>query len=657
MSVASPGVLPEAGTLLAGQMQVLERIARGAPLPAVLRAIVLLVERHAPGLTASVLLLDPDGVHLRHGAAPSLPPDYVAAVNGLSIGPRAGSCGTAAFHNSPVVTEDARTDPLWEDYRALASEFGIRGCWSTPINGVGNSVLGTFAVYSAEPRRPSTQELSLIGVATYLAGIAIERRRAEEELRVSFERLRLVSRATDDTVWDWDLQSGALWWGDGARALMGCEPSELEPDVRSWTTRIHPDDHDRVVTSIHAVIDSGGNSWTCEYRFRKGDGSFAAIFDRGYVIRDADARPVRMVGSMMDVTESRRAHQALTASERQLREAQRVARLGSWEWDTETGAVTWSEELYRLFGVTAAEFHLTRDAIREFVHEDDRAMTRQLADECVRDAHPIAYDVRIRRADGRQRILHSRGQPVTDATGKVVRVVGTAQDVTERRRTEARLRESQRRLRTLTAHREAILEEERARISREIHDELGEILTASKLDLAWIREAFPDAPDEIRSRLDDLAARLDATVKTVRRISTELRPIVLDQLGLSAATEWQVRDFAHRTGIACSTHADVVAPSLPRETATGLFRILQEALTNIARHARATTVRVDLRTVADTVCLEVEDDGCGIPDSADPDALGILGMRERALLLGGALEMSQLEPSGTRLSVWAPLPT
>ena len=202
MSVASPGVLPEAGTLLAGQMQVLERIARGAPLPAVLRAIVLLVERHAPGLTASVLLLDPDGVHLRHGAAPSLPPDYVAAVNGLSIGPRAGSCGTAAFHNSPVVTEDARTDPLWEDYRALASEFGIRGCWSTPINGVGNSVLGTFAVYSAEPRRPSTQELSLIGVATYLAGIAIERRRAEEELRVSFERLRLVSRATDDTVWD-----------------------------------------------------------------------------------------------------------------------------------------------------------------------------------------------------------------------------------------------------------------------------------------------------------------------------------------------------------------------------------------------------------------------------------------------------------------------
>src|SRR6185503_19595965 len=119
MSVASAGLLPEAGTLLAGQTQVLERIARGAPLPAVLRAIVLLVERHAPGITASILLLDPDGQHLRHGAAPTLASEFVAAVEGLTIGPNAGSCGTAAYLNAQVITEDVESDPLWVSYRAL----------------------------------------------------------------------------------------------------------------------------------------------------------------------------------------------------------------------------------------------------------------------------------------------------------------------------------------------------------------------------------------------------------------------------------------------------------------------------------------------------------------------------------------------------------
>jgi signal transduction histidine kinase len=241
----------------------------------------------------------------------------------------------------------------------------------------------------------------------------------------------------------------------------------------------------------------------------------------------------------------------------------------------------------------------------------------------------------------------------------VVRIVGTSQDVTERRRMEERLRDSQRELRTLTAHREAIIEEERERISREIHDELGEMLTASKLDLAWIRDSLPGGPTLIRARLDDLAARIDATVKTVRRIATELRPVVLDQLGLAAATEWLVRDFAGRTGIVCSTASELREPRrLRREAATALFRILQEALTNIARHAQATSVRVDLRAVGDTVVLEVTDNGRGIADgeAADPAGLGILGMRERALLLGGALELSSVEPNGTRLSVWVPLP-
>jgi PAS domain S-box-containing protein len=498
----------------------------------------------------------------------------------------------------------------------------------------------------------------LVAVATNLAGIAIERRHAEEELRHGQELLELVGKATDDAVWDWRLVNGALWWGEGIRALTGKAPSELEPGIESWTSRIHPADRDRVVAGIHGVIEGGGAGWSDEYRFLRGDGSYANILDRGYVIRDENGRPVRMVGSMMDVTERTRAHQALAARERQFREAQRVARVGSWEITLGEQTVTWSEEMYRMYGLDPAQFRPTVDTVLALIAADDRHTVNTSSERAIKERRPFAYDLRIHRADGQIRILHCRGHAVADATGTVTGLIGTAQDVTERREVEERLRESQRRLRALTARREAILEDERARISREIHDELGQILTASKLDVAWVRDSLPVAPPDIRARLDELASRLDATVKTVRRITTELRPVVLDQLGLGPAVEWLARDFSHRTGLACSVQAALDGRSLPPETATGLFRILQEALTNVTRHANAAAVRVELWAANDTVCLEISDDGQGIPDAdvAHGDGLGIMGMRERAILLGGALEIGTQHPSGTRVSVWAPIP-
>jgi PAS domain S-box-containing protein len=314
--------------------------------------------------------------------------------------------------------------------------------------------------------------------------------------------------------------------------------------------------------------------------------------------------------------------------------------------------------MYRMYGLDPARFQPTTENVLALITPADHAIVTAASERAIKDQRPFAYDLHIQRADGQIRTLSCRGQPVADPHGLVTGLIGTAQDVTERRQIEEQLRESQRRLRALTARGEATLEEERARISREIHDQLGQILTASKLDVAWMRDSLLGAPPEIRARLDELASRLDATVKTVRRITTELRPVVLDQLGLGPAVEWLARDFTHRTGLACSVRAVLEGRMLPPDTATGLFRILQEALTNVARHAAAATVRIELWAVNDTVCLEITDDGRGISDEelARMDGLGIMGMRERAILLGGALELAVSEPTGTRVSVWAPIP-
>ena len=158
----------------AGQQRVLKMIATNAPLSDILSELVLLIEAQTPNMLCSVLLLSDDGNHIRHGAAPSLPQDYVAAVNGAPIGPKQGSCGTAMYRGEPVVVTDIFTDPLWEDYRELVAGTGLRACWSTPIMSKRGKVLGSFAMYYRQPQAPTGDEARLTEVATRIAGQAIE---------------------------------------------------------------------------------------------------------------------------------------------------------------------------------------------------------------------------------------------------------------------------------------------------------------------------------------------------------------------------------------------------------------------------------------------------------------------------------------------------
>ncbi|HEX3344603.1 MAG TPA: GAF domain-containing protein [Polyangiaceae bacterium] len=370
---------------------VLERIASGAALNGILESLVLAIEDYSPPTLGSILLLDADGVHVRHGAAPHLPATYTQAIDGRAIGPRAGSCGTAAFERRPVYVEDIETDPLWADYRELARAHGLRACWSTPIFSNEGTVLGTFALYYREPRAPTAEDLALIDRATHLAGIAIEHLQLEDQLRA------------------------------------------------------------------------------------------------------------------------------------------------------------------------------------------------------------------------------------------------------------------------LSAHVESVREDERTGIAREIHDVLGQALTALKMDLAWVaRRAV--GQEALLEKLSTMGQATDEIIQQVRRISTELRPGVLDDLGLLAAIEWQAQEFEERTGTLCSIESNLDDAPLPRDVCTALFRIFQEALTNVARHAGAEHVAVVLRVEGEELRLDVRDDGRGIThaQAGNPRSLGLLGIRERARRLGGAVSISGGAPGGTLVSVRVP---
>jgi PAS domain S-box-containing protein len=249
-----------------------------------------------------------------------------------------------------------------------------------------------------------------------------------------------------------------------------------------------------------------------------------------------------------------------------------------------------------------------------------------------------------------------------DAAGEPAFLVGIGHDITDRVRAEAGLRDSRALLRALAGRLQSVREEEKARMARDLHDELGQLLTGLKMDLRWLERRLSDLPpsDAVNSLIDRVVAAstlADQTVDSVQRIAAELRPGALDRLGLVPALRQELRQFQARAGIACEARLDEATPEPPPEVATALYRICQEALTNVTRHAAATRVVVTLDAEPGGLVLRVEDDGRGF-DAAAPGQgrLGLVGMTERAALLGGGVEFARRPEGGTAVTVRVPLP-
>jgi PAS domain S-box-containing protein len=317
----------EAEALLDGQKRVLEMIAGGVPLETTLDALIKLIEIQLPDVLGSVLLLDPDGVHLRHGAAPGLPASYVAAIDGIAIGEGVGSCGTAAFRREPVIVEDIALDPLWADYRGLALPLGLRACWSTPILDAHARVLGTFALYFRTPRRPSSRHLRLIEIVTNVAAIAIARQRELETLRASEARLSAAQALAKLGSWELELAARTGTWSAEMFRLFGCDPAQGAPSLAAFLDLLHPDDRARV-RAAHARVVETGEPLTLEFRTDPARGPMRHFSATATAVATPEGRVARMAGTVLDVTERKRMEQELRQREAQYLQAQKLEGVG-----------------------------------------------------------------------------------------------------------------------------------------------------------------------------------------------------------------------------------------------------------------------------------------------------------------------------------------
>ena len=510
--------------------------------------------------------------------------------------------------------------------------------------------------------------------------------KAEVALRLE-RQLDSAQQLTHTGSWEWDLATGVVTWSNEMYRIYGLAPRSCEITLEGFIARVHPDDRERVQRLVAAAMERGGPFAHAE-RIVRPDGSVRKLETLGDVLVDDQGRPVSLLGTCSDITDDPREFARLVQAGEQ--RALEMLATGAPLGDVLAELVRLVEDIAE---ETLASILLMDDTGTRIQHGAapslpegysqaiHGAVIGPVAGSCgtaafrrqpvfvtdietdplwepYRDlarSHGLraCWSFPILATDGHvlgTAAVYYRRPRTADPTvvELVSRVAHVAAIAIERRWIDERTL-------ALSERIEAIREDERTHIARELHDQLGQSLTALKLEIAWLNRRLSSDPVVV-NRLEAMKQDADGIIQSVRRISAGLRPGVLDVLGLEAAIRWQGQEFTEQTGIPCELRAELDDLKLDGSLVTAVFRIFQEALTNVTRHAHATRVTVDLGLRGSLLVLEVADDGVGLPPARSRGrSLGLLGMGERARRLGGECTVSQGNPSGTVVSLRVPL--
>jgi PAS domain S-box-containing protein len=632
-------------------------------------------------------------------------------------------------------------------------------------------VFGTLTLYQSKP--------AIIGTLINVT----ERKKSTEllesselALKISNERFSLVAKATNDAVWDWDMQTDKIWGNQSFYEALNLDKNK-DFTFDNFKNAIHEDDLSNVLENLKLALQQRETSITEEFRIKTtGSNEYLTFNNKAYIIYNSENRAFRMLGAMQDITEKKESEIKILR-EKELSDSIINSLPGIFYINNKQGKFyRWNKNFEKVSGYNADEIQhmhplqLFNNAQQEFV----KAKTRNVfingednleAQFVSKDGQETPYyftgmlinyqgeiclmgvgidiserkkaDEALKLSENKYRILFNQNpmpmlmisipernfldvnnaaishygyskeaflqmnigdlQTFADTNSLVEDAIkyptginnigiwqhrkkdGTiiqvniiahdifyegknaklllANDLTEKIIAEENLKKSHKQLRELAVYLENIRESERTHMAREIHDELGQQLTGLKMDISWLNRKLGLADAEIKNKLEDTLSLIDKTVITVRRIATELRPSILDDLGLVAAMEWQSEEFQKRAEIKTHFYCNVSNVAVKPEIATGVFRIYQESLTNVLRHAHATETISSLTISDETLELQITDNGNGfnLADIENKKTLGLLGMRERTVLMGGKYEISGEPGVGTSVRISVPL--
>jgi len=437
-------IVLEKERMLAQQKNVLELIVEGAPLDIILNVLIKFIEEESGRALGSILILDPISNTLHTGAGPHLPEQYNKVVNGLKPGIGNGSCGTAVYLKEMVVTQDTYTDPNWSEYREIAKHFGLKACTSVPLLNINNEVLGTFAFYYKEQTLPSTSELKLIKASSFLAGLAIQKHNEDVRSRDRKEMYKFISENINNLITIYDHTGKIIFTSPSVKNVLGLEPSQIIG--MNVTEHTHPDDILIMKKFIDKVLSSKDTNAVEIVRKLNVNGSYNWLQCWGKRIHREGKDFVMTVGH--DITEQKRAEDALKKSEQQLVEAQKITKLGSFEWNLFNDELTCSDQLYKILGLSKDKEHLFFSDLIETFYMDDRKWVKQAIDKAIKENGSLEIEVRIHKQNKQIEHIELKCNVLYSKEKKPLKVLGTCQDITTRKNIELALKLSEEKFRT-----------------------------------------------------------------------------------------------------------------------------------------------------------------------------------------------------------------
>jgi len=610
-----------AEALLAGEKRLLEMVAGGNTLHSILDALCRLVEETVSRYTCGILLLDKSGASFELAMGPNLPPGYNEAILTCPINLDSGPCARATCLKEQVIVADVASDLQWDahGWRALALSYGLRACWSTPILSSGNTVLGTFALYSRQPGGPTPQLQDVIGQMTHLAAVAIARQRAVEQLEAEQELLDLAQKSARAMAFDWYVQQEVNIWSPEQEALYGLPPGSFDGTYQSWKKLIYAPDWSMVVDAITHAHATGNVS--AEFRVIWPDGSLHWLSTNGRMFFDDAGEPLRMVGFTADVTRRKLVEEELRRSEAFLAQAQQLSRTGSFSWRVATDEITWSEELYRIYELERGTA-ITFDVIRTRVHPEDLTLYEKMVEQARNGADDFEWQYRLLMPDESIKHMHAVAKATRDSAGQL-EYIAAVRDVTARRLADEALDRARSELARVA--RVMSLGALTASIAHEVNQPLSGIITNASTCMRMLDSEPPN--------VDGARETTKRTIRDGRRaadVITRLRALFTHK---ETATEWVDLNEATEEVIALSraelerngviTRIDLV-DELPKvmgdrvqlqQVILNLLRNGSDAMSNVDDRPREILFKTEVEE-GNSVRLSVRDAGVGFEPQA-----------------------------------------
>jgi PAS domain S-box-containing protein len=476
-----------------------------------------------------------------------------------------------------------------------------------------------------------------------------EFRRAETERNIAGARLRLAMESGKSVGWDWDLKTNRDTWFGDLSTIFGVPSNIYVGDVEDFRRSVHPDDRGLVWKAVKDARESR-LPYAAEFRILWPNGTVRWVSARGQFYYSPGGDAERMLGMAVDITERKDVEESLRRKEIELKESQRLAGVGGWQWDLDTDTVVWSEELYRIAGRDPSMPAVSHQEHSQLYTSESWDRLRAAVETALNTGAPYELVLEMVRADGTHRWITARGEAQHDSAGRIAGLRGTVQDITERKLAEEALSSVNGRL--IEAQ-----ESERARIARDLHDDIGQRLVLLAMALDHVKGLQTDSSGETLRCLNALQKQTEEIMADVQALSHELHPPRLLHLGVVVAVRGFCSELSAQKNVDIVFRDENVAESLPADVSLCLFRVLQEALQNAVRHSRVRYFDVCLRGTVDAVHLTIHDEGVGfdVDAASRGPGLGLTSMKERLKLVGGELFIESHSTRGTTISARVPV--